>query len=154
MSYTRATIGIASGLVLSVVAVGAYAVGATRHTPAEPAQAMPVVYYPPSYVAAGPAAAASMPAVYQPHLASTPAYAPVAVNQAPAVRRVSSSPSTSTTAVRRKRAPSWQKRALIIGASAGAGAGVGALIGGKKGALIGAAAGGGGAAVVDLIRNR
>jgi hypothetical protein len=95
-----------------------------------------------------------MPAVYQPHIASTPAYAPMPVTRAPIVRRASSVASTSATLARRKRAPSWQKRALIIGASAGAGAGVGALIGGKKGALIGAAAGGGGATVVDLIRNR
>ena len=53
-----------------------------------------------------------------------------------------------------ERAPSWQKRALVIGGSAGAGAGVGALIGGKKGALIGAAIGGGGAAIVDVLRDR
>jgi hypothetical protein len=46
------------------------------------------------------------------------------------------------------------KSALIIGSSAGAGAGLGALIGGKKGALIGAAAAGGGATLWDQITRR
>ena len=47
---------------------------------------------------------------------------------------------------------SWQKRALVIGGSAGAGAGIGALAGGKKGALIGAAVGGGAGTVCQLLR--
>ena len=47
---------------------------------------------------------------------------------------------------------SWQKRALVIGGSAGAGAGIGALAGGKKGALIGAAVGGGAGTVYELLR--
>jgi hypothetical protein len=46
------------------------------------------------------------------------------------------------------------KSALIIGSSAGAGAGLGALIGGKKGALIGAAAAGGGATLWDQLTRR
>jgi len=46
------------------------------------------------------------------------------------------------------------KSAIIIGSSAGAGAGLGALIGGKKGALIGAAAAGGGATLWDQITRR
>jgi hypothetical protein len=46
----------------------------------------------------------------------------------------------------------WQKRALVIGGSAGAGAGIGALAGGKKGALIGAAVGGGAGTVYELLR--
>ncbi len=54
----------------------------------------------------------------------------------------------------RREAParSWQKRALVIGGSAGAGAGIGALAGGKKGALIGAAVGGGAGTVYELLR--
>lgn len=90
-----------------------------------------------------------IPAVYVPQRVGVtpPQVASVAPVQAPPVR------STSRVAVR-KRTTSWQKRAAIVGVSAGAGAGVGALIGGKKGALIGAAAGGGGAAVVDLLRQR
>lgn len=84
----------------------------------------------------------AMPVAYQPQIVSAPAvYEPIV--QAP--RR------TAPAQQVRKRA-SWQKRALIIGGSAGAGAGVGALVGGKKGALIGAAVGGGGAAIVDALK--
>jgi hypothetical protein len=53
-----------------------------------------------------------------------------------------------------KRSRSVKKSAVIIGSSAGVGAGVGAAISGKKGALIGAAIGGGGAAVWDQITRR
>lgn len=47
---------------------------------------------------------------------------------------------------------SWQKRALVIGGSAGAGAGIGAIAGGKKGALIGAAIGGGAGTIYEFMR--
>jgi hypothetical protein len=79
-------------------------------------------------------------------------YAPMPVAQvAPRVQ----APQASSAPVRRvERKPSWQKRAIVIGGTAGAGAGIGALIGGKKGALIGAAIGGGGAAVVDQVKHR
>lgn len=49
---------------------------------------------------------------------------------------------------------SVKKSAIIIGSSAGIGAGVGAAISGKKGALIGAAIGGGGAAIWDQMTRR
>jgi hypothetical protein len=49
---------------------------------------------------------------------------------------------------------SVKKSAVIIGSSAGIGAGVGAAIHGKKGALIGAALGGGGAAIWDQMTRR
>jgi hypothetical protein len=48
---------------------------------------------------------------------------------------------------------SWQKRALVIGGSAGAGAGVGAIAGGKKGALIGAAIGGGAGTLYEVLKH-
>ena len=48
---------------------------------------------------------------------------------------------------------SWQKRALVIGGSAGAGAGVGALAGGRKGALIGAAIGGGAGTLYEIVKH-
>jgi hypothetical protein len=49
---------------------------------------------------------------------------------------------------------SWPKTAMIIGGSAASGAGVGALIGGKKGALAGAAIGGGAASIYEATRRR
>lgn len=54
--------------------------------------------------------------------------------------------------VKKKR--SVKKSAVIIGSSAAVGAGVGALAKGKKGALVGAAIGGGGAAIWDQITRR
>jgi hypothetical protein len=90
-------------------------------------------------------AAAVVPARYEPQIVRAPV---IDDTVAPAPRRVvSSAPSE-----RVRKGTSWQKRALVIGGSAGAGAGVGALIGGKKGALIGAALGGGGAALVDALK--
>ena len=53
-----------------------------------------------------------------------------------------------------KKGRSVKKSAAIIGSSAAVGAGIGALAKGKKGALIGAAIGGGGAAVWDQITRR
>ena len=49
---------------------------------------------------------------------------------------------------------SWGKTALIIGGTAASGAGVGAMVGGKKGALAGAAIGGGAASVYEATRRR
>ena len=55
-----------------------------------------------------------------------------------------------------ERAPerSWGKTALIIGGSAASGAGVGAVIGGKKGALAGAAIGGGAASIYEATKRK
>lgn len=53
-----------------------------------------------------------------------------------------------------KKKRSVKKSIAIIGGSAAAGAGIGALAKGKKGALIGAAIGGGGAAIWDQITRR
>ena len=44
------------------------------------------------------------------------------------------------------------KTALVIGGSAASGAGVGGLLGGKKGALVGAALGGGAASIYEATR--
>lgn len=54
--------------------------------------------------------------------------------------------------IRKKR--SVKKSAAIIAGSAAAGAGIGAIAKGKKGALIGAAIGGGGAAIWDQVTRR
>ncbi len=116
-------------------------------------------------------AAAPITAAYQP---GVPSAVPVSYASAFARpqtvsfedARVAPAPATSTVAPRRvtyQRAPqhvvrrqtrSVAKSALIIGSSAGAGAGLGALIGGKKGALIGAAAAGGGATLWDQLTRR
>ena len=53
-----------------------------------------------------------------------------------------------------RRTRSVKKSVAIIGSSAAVGAGIGALAKGKKGALVGAAIGGGGAAVWDQITRR
>ena len=84
---------------------------------------------------------------------------PVVYQTAPAprvVRTVSAAPRATTQRVytERRATRSKTKSAVIIGSTAAAGAGVGALIGGKKGALIGAIAGGGGAAVWDQVTRR
>src|SRR5688572_19332493 len=56
------------------------------------------------------------------------------------------------TVVEQRPKRSWQKSALIIGGSAASGAGVGAIVGGKKGALIGTAIGGGAASIYEATR--
>lgn len=50
--------------------------------------------------------------------------------------------------------PSWEKDALIVGASAGGGALIGAAAGGAKGAGVGAAAGGVAGLIYDLVKNK
>jgi hypothetical protein len=46
------------------------------------------------------------------------------------------------------------KTVLVIGGSAASGAGIGGIVGGKKGALIGAALGGGAASIYEATRRR
>ena len=57
---------------------------------------------------------------------------------APVVRR-----QTAARTVVRIPRRDWKRTALIVGGSTATGAGIGGLIGGKKGALVGAALGGG-----------
>ena len=49
---------------------------------------------------------------------------------------------------------SWTKTAMIVGGSAASGAGVGGILGGKKGALVGAAIGGGAASIYEASKRR
>jgi len=62
----------------------------------------------------------------------------------------SAAPVQRTVAAREDRAGrSWKKTAMVIGGSTAGGAGVGGIMGGKKGALIGAAIGGGAASIYE-----
>lgn len=97
----------------------------------------------------------------------TPVAAQRVSNSAPVRRTVSSRPAPTRAVYRTSQAEqerviveeernerSWGKTALIIGGSAASGAGVGAIIGGKKGALAGAAIGGGAASIYESTRRR
>ena len=73
------------------------------------------------------------------------------------MQRVVSRPRvTRVSSVQREAEPrrSWKKTALVIGGSTAGAAGVGGLIGGKKGALIGAGVGGGAAAIYEAMKRK
>ena len=76
-------------------------------------------------------------AVNMPYATSQPVRQIEAVDNTPIVRR-----KTVRTAVRTPRRD-WKRTALVVGGSTATAAGIGGLIGGKKGALVGAALGGG-----------
>ena len=83
--------------------------------------------------------------------------APVVVERVverPAPRRTvyRTAPAQERVVVEREPTRSWKKTALIIGGSSAAGAGTGGIIGGKKGALIGAAIGGGAASIYEATK--
>ena len=61
-----------------------------------------------------------------------------------------SAPVQRTRVVERAPRRDWTKTAMVVGGSSAAGAGLGALLGGKKGALIGAALGGGAATIYEV----
>ena len=111
---------------------------------AQPA-AVPVSYYAAPRTVAGRNAELGdtriIPAASSPVTAARPVRAQQVVYDDPPARVV-------------KRGRSVTKSAVIIGSSAGIGAGVGAAIHGKKGALIGAAISGGGAAIWDQMTRR
>ena len=120
--------------------------------------------------AAQPQAAAYAPAAVQPAAYYTAAQpqrqpqrvvyedmAPARVVQAPtyrSARPVRTRQVVYDDPVRVKKDRSVKKSVAIIGSSAAVGAGVGAITGGKKGALIGDAIGGGGAAIWDQVTRR
>jgi hypothetical protein len=79
------------------------------------------------------------------------AYQPVQmVETSPMVRHQRVAARTVERAPRRD----WKKTALVIGGSTATAAGIGGLIGGKKGALVGAAIGGGASTLYETTRNR
>jgi hypothetical protein len=58
-------------------------------------------------------------------------------------------PAQQRVVARERSGRSWQKTAMVIGGSTAGGAGLGGIIGGKKGALIGAAIGGGASSIYE-----
>jgi len=109
----------------------------------------------------------TQPAVVQPlNTASTPMaqVVPASFQSAPPVSVVRTTPRRTVyrsanvsreTEVSRESRPtrSWQKTAMVIGGSTAGGAGLGGLIGGKKGALIGAALGGGASTIYEASKH-
>ena len=115
------------------------------------------------------AVAYGQPAAYAPQAAYAQAPVRVVRSTAPArvvyddiedarIVRTSARPVQTRQVVYReeplKKKRSVKKSVAIIGSSAAVGAGIGALAKGKKGALIGAAIGGGGAAIWDQVTRR
>ena len=72
-----------------------------------------------------------------------------AVESAPVVRR-----RVATRTVVRAPRRDWKRTALVVGGSTATAAGIGGLIGGKKGALVGAALGGGVSTLYETTKNR
>jgi len=87
-----------------------------------------------------------------------PAAGPMVVSQAAAPRRTvyRTVEPAQERVVERASQPgrSWAKTAMVIGGTSAAGAGVGGLMGGKRGALVGAAIGGGAASIYEATRRR
>jgi hypothetical protein len=71
------------------------------------------------------------------------------VDRTPVVRRTS-----SVRTVARAPRRDWKKTVLVVGGSTATAAGIGALVGGKKGALVGGALGGGLSTLYETTRGR
>lgn len=91
-----------------------------------------------------------------PYLANGVVSTPVnMVQPVPAVQTVQSAPRRRVVrSVERAPRRDWKRTALVIGGSSATGAGIGGLVGGKKGALIGAALGGGVSTIYETTKNR
>ena len=91
----------------------------------------------------------------QPGVVAAPGFVPVAqrtVATNPVARRTvytTAAPVQERVVTRERSGRSWKKTAMVIGGSTAGGAGVGGIMGGKKGALIGAAIGGGAASIYE-----
>jgi hypothetical protein len=83
-----------------------------------------------------------------------PGFVPVAQRVVTPQRTVyrSAAPAQERVGARQQSDRSWKKTAMVIGGSTAGGAGVGAIVGGKKGALIGAALGGGAASIYEATK--
>ena len=138
-----------------IAGVGMYAVG--THSQAQDPFAMsngfatnPAM----SYYATAPqqfAPVGQQPVVQQVHYTPAPAARTRTVSSRQPVYRTAQPQIVSQT-VDTKPERSKTKTVLVIGGSAASGAGLGGLIGGKKGALVGAALGGGAASIYEATR--
>jgi hypothetical protein len=135
---------------LAPTAFGPGAGSGADHGLAQPAPA-PAVVYVDQYgrpvsggYAYAPSAGYAMPAAYV-----TAAPQPVQPMRTVVVEEAPRAQPRTTRVVERAPRRDWKKTALVIGGSTAAGAGVGGIIGGKKGALIGAALGGGASTIYE-----
>jgi hypothetical protein len=80
---------------------------------------------------------------------------PVVAQRVQAIETVQTAPVRRTVrTVERAPRRDWKKTAMVIGGSTATAAGIGGLVGGKKGALVGAALGGGISTIYETTRNR
>ena len=123
--------------------VDAFAQPATAYVQTVDGQIIPVT------PAASQAGVSSLQSGFVPVAAQPAAIVP----QRTVYRTAAPAPATQRVVVEERRSGrSWQKTAMVIGGSTAGGAGVGALVGGKKGALIGAALGGGAASIYEATK--
>ena len=119
--------------------VDAFAQPATAYVQTVDGQIIPVT----------PAARPGYVSTLQPAAVPVAAVAPRVVTPTRTVYRAAA-PAQERVVVQRERSGrSWTKTAMVIGGSTAGGAGVGGIVGGKKGALIGAALGGGAASIYE-----
>ncbi len=123
----------------------------------QPMPTQPMLTQAPQMRRVVPATTVNQPEVVYVPVSSTAADAEVVVRQPDArpVRTVytpAASRDDETVTVERSPRRDWKRTAMIIGGTSAAGAGVGAIIGGKKGALIGAAIGGGASTIYQTTR--
>ena len=83
---------------------------------------------------------------------ATPINAVQPVREIQTVRTTPAAPRRVVRTVQRAPGRDWKRTAMIIGGTTAAGAGIGGIVGGKKGALIGAAIGGGGATIYETTK--
>ena len=98
--------------------------------------------------AAQPAGAMSLQSGFVPVAAQRAVITEPAVPQR-TVYRTAAAPAQTRVVTRERSGRSWKKTAMIIGGSTAGGAGLGGIMGGKKGALIGAAIGGGASSIYE-----
>jgi len=124
--------------------VDAFAQPATAYVQTVDGQIIPVT------PAASQAGVSSLQSGFVPVASAQPA---AIVPQRTVYRTAAPAPATQRVVVEERRSGrSWQKTAMVIGGSTAGGAGVGAIVGGKKGALIGAALGGGAASIYEATK--